>query len=222
MTDRVFRVVDVVVAAMTLVVLSPVLLGVALLAAFSHGLPILYQAPRVGLNGRAFRMKKFRTMAVGADRGASSTSSTDARVTPFGARLRRRKLDELPQLINVLMGEMSLVGPRPQIQWVVDDYDERQRRLLTVRPGMTDLASIWFSDEGDRLAGAVDPDAAYERLIAPGKTALGLAYVDNRSLRLYLRVLVLTARSMLGRDVRPTIERMTGIDADALAEPTDS
>jgi len=165
-------------------------------------------------------MKKFRTMAVGADQGASSTSSSDARITPFGARLRRRKLDELPQLLNVLKGEMSLVGPRPQIQWAVNAYDERERRLLTVRPGITDLASIWFSDEGDRLASAADADAAYLQLIGPGKTALGLAYVDGRSLRLYMRTLALTAQSMLGRDVRPTIAQLTGIDADALAEVT--
>ncbi|MGQ0432416.1 MAG: sugar transferase [Microthrixaceae bacterium] len=218
MTDRALRVVDLVLATTIVAVLAPVLLATALLAVLKQGRPILYRAPRVGRHGQVFQMKKFRTMAVGADRGASSTSSTDARVTPFGARLRRRKVDELPQLLNILKGEMSLVGPRPQIQWAVDAYDERQSRLLTVRPGMTDLASIWFSDEGDRLAGAVDADAAYLRLIAPGKTALGLAYVERRSLRLYLRTLVLTAQSMLGSDVRPTIERMTGIDADALAE----
>lgn len=218
MTDRALRMADVVLATAMLAVLSPLLLITAVLAALKQGRPILYQAPRVGRHGQTFQMKKFRTMAVGADRGASSTSSTDARVTPFGARLRGRKLDELPQLLNVLKGEMSLVGPRPQIQWAVDAYDDRQRRLLTVRPGMTDFASIWFSDEGDRLAGSVDADAAYLRLIAPGKTALGLAYVDGRSLRLYMRTLVLTAQSMLGSDVRPTIERMTGIDADALAE----
>lgn len=218
MTDRTIRMVDVVLAATMLTLLAPVLLATALLAVFQEGRPILYQAPRVGRHGQIFQMKKFRTMTVGADRGASSTATTDVRITPLGARLRRHKLDELPQLLNVLKGEMSLVGPRPQIQWAVDAYDDRQRRLLTVRPGITDLASIWFSDEGDRLAGEADADAAYLRLIAPGKTALGLAYVDGRSLRLYMRTLVLTAQSMLGSDVRPTIERMTGIDADALAE----
>lgn len=218
MTDRLLRMVDVVLATTTLALFSPVLLATALLAALKQGRPILYQAPRVGRHGQTFQMKKFRTMAVGADRGASSTPNTDARITPFGARLRRHKLDELPQLLNVLKGEMSLVGPRPQIQWAVDGYDDRQRRLLTVRPGITDLASIWFSDEGDRLAGAADADAAYLRLIAPGKTALGLAYVDGRSLGLYMRTLALTAQSMLGNDVRPTIERMTGIDADTLGE----
>lgn len=220
MTDRALRVMDVALATTLLVLLWPLLLAVALLAVVRQGRPILYKATRVGRDGRSFQMKKFRTMAVGADRGASSTSSTDARVTPFGAWLRRHKLDELPQLLNVLNGEMSLVGPRPQIQWAVDRYDDRQRRLLTVRPGITDLASIWFNDEGDRLAGEPDPDAAYLRLIAPGKTALGLAYVDGRSLRLYMRTLALTARSMFGSDVRPTIERMTGVNADALAEVT--
>jgi lipopolysaccharide/colanic/teichoic acid biosynthesis glycosyltransferase len=219
-TDRALRVVDVVLAVTGLAVLAPVLLATALLAACKQGRPILYQAPRVGLHGRPFRMTKFRTMTQGADQGASSTSNSDTRITRLGVRLRRRKLDELPQLLNVLRGEMSLVGPRPQIRWAVDAYGERERRLLTVRPGITDLASIWFSDEGDRLAGAADADSAYLQLIAPGKTALGLAYVDGRSLGLYMRTLALTAQSMLGHDVRPTIMRMTGIDADALAEET--
>ncbi len=218
MTDRALRLADLMLALATLAVLAPVLLAISLLAIYRQGRPVLYQAPRVGRHGYTFKMKKFRTMEVGADRGASSTGATDPRITPLGTWLRRRKLDELPQLVNVLLGDMSLVGPRPQVRWAVDAYDERQRRLLDVRPGMTDLASIWFSDEGERLAGAADPDAAYLQLIEPGKTALALSYVDRRSLRLYVRVLVLTAKSIAGRDVRPTIERMTGINADVLAK----
>lgn len=198
--------------------LSPVLAGIAVLALVRQGRPVLYKAPRVGRHGQTFAMMKFRTMTVGADRGASSTSTDDARITPFGASLRRAKLDELPQLLNVVRGEMSLVGPRPQVQWAVDVYDDRERRLLTVRPGMTDLASIWFNNEGERLAGAADPDAAYLQLIAPGKTALALSYVEGQTVRRYLHILVLTARAMLGRNVRPTIERITGLNADALAE----
>lgn len=218
MKGRPLRLLDLVIGVTALLALSPVLAGIAVLALVRQGRPVLYKAPRVGRHGQTFAMMKFRTMTVGADRGASSTSTDDARITPFGASLRRAKLDELPQLLNVVRGEMSLVGPRPQVQWAVDVYDDRERRLLTVRPGMTDLASIWFSDEGERLAGVDDPDAAYLRLIAPGKTDLGLAYVDGCSPLLYLRILVLTTLSLLGRDVRPTITQMTGIDADRQAE----
>lgn len=217
MTDRLLRAADIVLATVALVVLSPVLVAAAVAARATQGTPIFYRASRVGIDGESFAMLKFRTMQVDADRGASSTPSTDPRITPLGRRLRRYKVDELPQLFNVVRGEMSLVGPRPQIPWVVEAYDDFERRLLAIRPGMTDLASIWFSDEGERLAGSDNPDAAYQDLIAPGKAALGVWYVEHRSLPLYARILFLTIQAVAGRDVRPRIEQLTGIDADALA-----
>jgi lipopolysaccharide/colanic/teichoic acid biosynthesis glycosyltransferase len=217
MTDKLLRLLDLVFATAILVVASPFLVVVCAMALVTQGRPILYQAPRAARGGGEFRMKKFRTMVVDADKGASSTASTDPRITKLGAFLRRYKLDELPQMLNVIAGEMSLVGPRPQIQWEVDRYDENEKRLLTVRPGITDFASIWFSDEGERLAGQGDPDEAYDRLIRPGKNALALYCVDNRSVGLYLRVLMLMGQAVAGRDVRARIEAITGINADALA-----
>ena len=218
MTDRLLRVADVVLASFALVVLSPVLVAAAAAARVTQGSPVIYRADRVCMDGGSFAMMKFRTMQVDADEGPSSTPSTDERITPLGGHLRRYKIDELPQLFNVVRGEMSLVGPRPQIRWAVDAYDEFERRMLTLRPGMTDLASIWFSDEGERLAGTDDPDAAYQKLIAPGKAALGVWYVEHRSVGLYARILYLTFRAVAGRDVRQRIEKLTGINADALAK----
>lgn len=217
MTDHVLRAVDVVLAFIILVGLSPVLLTITVAARLIQGSPVFYRAPRVGMNGIEFRMQKFRTMAIGSDTGFSTTVAGDGRVTALGRYLRTYKLDELPQLVNVLRGEMSLVGPRPQVRWAAERYDERARQLLTVRPGMTDLASVWFRNEAERLALAIDADQAYLELIEPGKTALALFWVDNRSLRLYLTILHGTVRALLGRDVNSSIVELTGIDADAVA-----
>jgi lipopolysaccharide/colanic/teichoic acid biosynthesis glycosyltransferase len=195
------RLIDIVFSLGVLAVASPlVLLG--MLAVFAHdGASPIYWAPRVGRGGRDFRMAKLRTMTVDADRGgAASTSRSDARITAPGRVLRRWKLDELPQLWNVLVGQMSLVGPRPNLRrGGVDRYTLREMRLLDQRPGITDLASIVFSDEADILDGAPDPDAAYDRLIRPWKSRLGLLYVERRTTLTDLCIIALTALAIAAK-----------------------
>jgi lipopolysaccharide/colanic/teichoic acid biosynthesis glycosyltransferase/SAM-dependent methyltransferase len=174
---------DLVVSALVTIAISPMMGLIALLIrADGHG-PMLYRGARVGRRGRLFRMYKFRTMVPNAESiGGSSTPADDARITRIGGILRRYKLDELPQLFNVLKGDMSLVGPRPQVADEVAGYSDEERELLEVRPGITDWASIEFSNEGEILQGRGDPDLAYAELIRPKKMALGLRYVRAATL----------------------------------------
>jgi lipopolysaccharide/colanic/teichoic acid biosynthesis glycosyltransferase len=159
--------------------------------------PLLYRGKRVGLNGQPFEMLKFRTMVVNADKiGGSSTPEDDPRVTPIGKKLRRYKLDELPQLINVLKGDMSFVGPRPQVQWAVDLYTPEEREILKVRPGITDEASLRFSNEAEILKGSKDPDKDYIEKIHPEKMRLSLEYVRNRSFSGDLSIIARTAQAI--------------------------
>lgn len=181
-----------------LVLLSPLLVIVAVLIKAGSPGPVFYRGERIGLNGRVFRIFKFRTMVVDAgELGGTSTSADDARVTPVGKFLRKYKFDELPQLINVVKGEMSLVGPRPQVEWAVKLYNDNERRLLSVRPGITDYASITFRNEAEILAGSPDPDKAYLEKIAPEKIRLGLEYVDNHNLWIDLKIIFMTLRAVV-------------------------
>jgi lipopolysaccharide/colanic/teichoic acid biosynthesis glycosyltransferase len=202
---------DVALALLLLVVTSPVMLAAMLwIVAYDRRAPI-YWAPRVGRGGGDFAMAKLRTMAVDADRrGGSSTSRSDARITPPGRVLRRLKIDELPQLWNVLLGQMSLVGPRPNVRHGgVDRYTREEMAMLAVRPGITDLASIVFADEADILEGAPDPDACYDRLIRPWKSQLGLLYVRHRSFGADLWIIGLTVLAILDRRAaRRAVERI--------------
>ncbi len=159
-----------------------------------------YMAPRVGKGGRLFRLVKLRSMRIEADAsGVDSTARDDPRITRVGVIIRRYKLDELPQLWNVLTLKMSLVGPRPNVKRDTDLYTKEERRLLSVRPGITDIASIVFADEGEILEGKPDPDLAYNQLIRPWKSRLGLFYVDHRSLWLDLCLIWLTVVTLLSR-----------------------
>jgi len=188
------RLLDIIASGCGLFVLSPLLLLIGLAIKLDSRGPIFYRGQRVGWFGRTFRIYKFRSMVVDAERlGPSSTSADDTRITRVGAWIRQHKLDELPQLINVILGDMSLVGPRPQVSWAVDLYTDPERRLLDVRPGITDYASLRFRDEATILAGETDPDTAYLELIAPEKTRLGLYYVDNHCLWTDLKILAFTA-----------------------------
>lgn len=198
-TKRLF---DVCVSAVGLVALSPLLALIAAAIWLQDRGPVFYKGPRVGLNGQLFRMLKFRTMKVDSTgSGPSSTAADDKRITYVGRRLRALKLDELPQLVNVLRGEMSIVGPRPQVAWAVDDWDETVRRCyIGVRPGITDLASIRFRNEGQILLGSLDPDRDYKRLIEPEKSRLVCHYAEHRCLSLDLRILALTVRSLFVGD----------------------
>jgi lipopolysaccharide/colanic/teichoic acid biosynthesis glycosyltransferase len=184
---------DILLSLTGLLVLSPVLLIVAILIKLGTPGPVFYRGERVGLNGRLFRMYKFRTMVANAEQlGGSSTPDDDQRITKVGAILRAYKLDELPQLINVLKGEMSFVGPRPQVKWAVDLYTPEERRVLTVSPGITDYATLEFPNEGEILRGSPDPDRDYMDKIHPSKMRLSLEYIDNRSLWNDLNIIVRT------------------------------
>ena len=159
-----------------------------------------YVAERVGKNFKPFKMVKLRSMIKNADTsGVDSTSVNDMRITPIGQFIRKYKLDELTQLWNVLLGDMSLVGPRPNVKRETDLYTHEERRLLSIKPGITDFASIVFSDEGEILSDQKDPDVAYNQLIRPGKSRLGLFYLEVASLRTDIALLFLTVLAVLSR-----------------------
>ena len=192
------RLFDIVFSALGLACLGPLLLCLAWLIRQEDGGAIFYRGERVGIHGKPFRIFKFRTMVVDAEnRGASSTSDDDPRITRIGKWLRKYKLDELPQLINVLKGEMSFVGPRPEVKKFTDLFTEEERAILTVRPGITDWASIWNPDEGVLLEGSVDPDRDYLEKIRPEKIRLQLKYVRERSFWTDIRIILLTLKTIL-------------------------
>jgi lipopolysaccharide/colanic/teichoic acid biosynthesis glycosyltransferase len=191
---------DAVVALFGLVVSSVITIPVAVAISLQDFKSPFYLGPRVARGGGTFRMVKLRSMVVKADKtGVDSTGADDPRITPIGRFVRSYKLDELSQLWNVLRGEMSLVGPRPQVRRDADLYTVEEQRLLTVRPGITDFSSIVFADEGDILKDKGDPDIAYNQLIRPWKSRLGLFYVDHSSLWLDLRLIWLTIVAVAAR-----------------------
>lgn len=192
------RIFDVVCAALGLGVFSPLLLIVAFWIKLDSSGPVFYRGVRVGKDGKLFRIFKFRSMVVDAEKkGASSTADDDSRITRSGRVLRRYKLDELPQLLNVVKGEMSLVGPRPQVSWAVALYNEAEKKLLSVRPGITDWASLRFPNEGEILKGSIDPDREYLEKIAPEKIRLGLEYVKQHSLLVDCKIIFKTVKALL-------------------------
>ncbi|HEU4427745.1 MAG TPA: sugar transferase [Myxococcota bacterium] len=194
------RALDVSLALLGLALASPLLVPVLLAIWAQDGHSPFYVAPRTGRGARPFRMVKLRSMRVGADRsGVDSTAANDSRITRIGAFVRRYKLDELTQLWNVLMGDMSLVGPRPNVERETRLYTSEEARLLSVRPGITDFASIVFSDEGEILEGQRNPDLAYNQLIRPWKSRLGLIYIERSSLALDLALIALTAATIVSR-----------------------
>jgi lipopolysaccharide/colanic/teichoic acid biosynthesis glycosyltransferase len=193
------RTFDAAAAVVGLVLLSPVFLVVAALIKAQDRGPVFFRQERVGRGGRTFRIHKFRTMRV-ANAGALITRTDDDRITPVGAFLRRTKLDELPQLIDVLRGDMSIVGPRPEVpRYVAMWGDEARAEILTVRPGISDPASIAFRNEQDVLAAAEDPERHYVEVILPQKVAMYLDYVRTRSFLGDLRVIVGTLAEIVRR-----------------------
>jgi len=192
------RLFDSALALVGLVVLSPILLVVAVLIRRDSPGPVLYRGTRAGKGGKPFQMLKFRTMVINADKlGGPSTSEDDPRITRIGKALRRYKLDELPQLVNILRGEMSFVGPRPEVLSEVERYTPEERALLSVPPGITDWASIRFNDEGEILKGAADPHQAYLEKIRPEKVRMGLEYGRRRSLWVDAQILFRTAAALV-------------------------
>lgn len=192
------RLFDILISFFGLLVLSPVLIIVALIIVIDDPGPVFYRQLRVGRYGRDFRIFKFRSMRVNADKaGLITVGDRDPRVTRAGYYIRKYKIDELPQLLNVLIGDMSLVGPRPEVRRYVDLYTEEQRRVLSVRPGITDYASIEYVDENRLLAASDDPDKTYIDEIMPAKIALNMRYINHPTLGEYLRILFLTIKAIL-------------------------
>jgi lipopolysaccharide/colanic/teichoic acid biosynthesis glycosyltransferase len=212
------RLFDILVSFFGLLFLSPFLLIFMLLIWLQDYCSPFYIAPRARARGRTFNMVKLRSMVKNADKlGGASTAANDRRITWVGKLIRKTKFDEVPQLWNVLVGEMSLVGPRPQVMRDVNLYTEEEYHLFDTRPGITDFASIVFSDEGDILRGAENPDLKYNQVIRPWKSRLGLFYTRHQSVALDLQLIALTicaivSRPLALRRVSALLERL-GADA---------
>lgn len=211
------RLFDTLVSFFGLLASIPLLLPVLILVWVQDFKSPFYVAPRVGKGGKIFKMVKVRSMVVRADQtGVDSTAANDPRITSVGRFVRGFKIDEIAQLWNVLRGEMSLVGPRPNVQRDVNLYTEEEKGLLSIRPGITDFSSIVFSDEGEILKGHPDPDLAYHQLIRPWKSRLGLLYVERHSLFLDLRLIFLTVVAIFskGRALRSIQRLLRALNAD--------
>ena len=191
---------DILASAVGLLVAAPLLIPICFLIWLQDRHSPFYIAERAGKGRRPFRMVKIRSMIIKADQtGVDSTAGDDKRITPLGHLVRKLKLDELSQLWNVLKGDMSLVGPRPNVPREVAMYTPDENRLLEIRPGITDLSSIIFADEGDILQGAEDPDLRYHQIIRPWKSRLGLLYVKKVGFFLDLKLIFLTFTNSLAR-----------------------
>ena len=195
------RLLDFTLSLLGLIISSPVLVPIIIIVWLQDWHSPFYIASRVGKGEKLFRMVKLRSMIINAHKsGVDSTSSNDNRITGVGRFIRRYKLDELSQLWNVLIGDMSLVGPRPNVKRETDLYTSLEKKLLTVKPGITDFSSIVFSDEGDILKDQSDPDIAYNQLIRPWKSRLGIFYIENRNILVDIKLIYLTIIAVLSRD----------------------
>jgi lipopolysaccharide/colanic/teichoic acid biosynthesis glycosyltransferase len=194
------RLMDIIASFVASVVLLPIFAILAIIIKLESPGPVFYRGVRVGLNGELFRVLKFRTMVVNAESlGGSCTSDDDPRITPIGRWLRKYKLDELPQLMNVLKGEMSFVGPRPEVQKYVDLFTEEEKQILSIRPGITDWATLWDSDEGAVLAGGPDPERIYLEKIRPEKIRLQLKYVREHTFWIDVKLILITSSLVFAR-----------------------
>ncbi|OPY63598.1 MAG: UDP-N-acetylgalactosamine-undecaprenyl-phosphate N-acetylgalactosaminephosphotransferase [Pelotomaculum sp. PtaU1.Bin065] len=217
------RAFDLLVSFISLILLSPFFLLLAVLIKLDSPGPVFYRGVRVGRHGKPFRIFKFRSMVREAEKsGVSSTGARDARVTRCGRLIRKYKLDEFSQLINVLLGDMSLVGPRPEVQKFVDMYTGEEKAVLSMRPGITDWASIKFNNEGEIIedSGIADPDEAYARLIRPEKLRLQLKYLKEHNLWVDLRIIAATLLSIVSTRVGskrlPTDEKHNNLSANSM------
>ena len=176
-----------------LVVLAPIFIILAIWIQIDSKGPVFYKQVRVGQNGIYFGLFKFRSMVVDADKkGLITVGGRDPRITRSGYFIRKYKLDELPQLINVLVGDMSLVGPRPEVRKYVDLYTDEQQKVLSVKPGITDYASIEYMDENEILGKSSDPEKTYIEEIMPEKIKYNMKYINNKSLFEYFKIILLT------------------------------
>lgn len=212
------RLFDILAAFFGLLIVSPVIVVFCLGIWLRDFHNPFYVAERIGRRGRPFRMVKLRSMIADADKsGVTSTSNTDNRITWIGRLVRAAKLDEITQLWNVLWGDMSLVGPRPNVtKWGIELYTDEEMRLLGMRPGITDISSIVFADEGAILAGAKEPDLLYNQLIRPWKSRLSLTYLEHQSWWLDVELIVITIVGLFSRDLAlKLIEKvLRGLQAD--------
>lgn len=194
------RTYDIIASLIALVVLSPVFVLLALAVAITSPGGAFFRQVRIGREGREFRLLKFRSMRPGSEaQGQITVGGRDARITGVGYLLRKTKLDELPQLWNVLVGDMSIVGPRPEVPKYVALYSPEQRRVLSVRPGISSLASIAYINENEVLGRSSDPERTYVEEVMPAKLALDLQYVDQMGLGLDLRIILRTLARMAAR-----------------------
>ncbi len=191
------RLFDISFSSLGLIIMFPILIFSAIAIKLDSKGPALYRGKRIGRYGKPFRIYKFRTMVSNAEKlGCPSTAVDDPRITRAGKLIRKYKIDELPQLINVLEGKMSFVGPRPQVPEDVALYTKEEKSILSVRPGITDWASCKYHNEGEILRGSPDPDQAYIEKIRPGKIKLELEYVRNHSFWVDLKILLKTIKTL--------------------------
>lgn len=187
------RIFDILFSALGLIVLSPFLLILYILIRVESKGGGFYSQERIGLNGVPFKLYKFRTMVVGSDKGSLITvGGRDSRLTRIGYRIRKYKLDELPQLWNVFVGDMSFVGPRPEVEKYTRLYTEEQKKVLSVRPGITDWASIKYLDENVILGQAEDPDKVYVEQIMPDKIRYNMVWIKNQGIMDYFKIIFVT------------------------------
>ena len=191
------RIFDIILSLFGLIILLPFMIIIAILIKLDSKGPVFFKQVRVTKNGREFKIFKYRTMRVGSDKYSQITVGKDNRITKVGAFLRKYKLDEIPQLINVLIGDMSLVGPRPEVPKYVALYTDEQKEILKVRAGITDYASIEFSDENDLLASEEDPEKAYIEKVMPKKIELNKKYLSEISVMTDIKIILLTIKKIL-------------------------
>jgi len=192
------RLFDIFFSVLGMIALSPVFFIIYVMIRIESKGGGFYCQERVGKDGAGFRLLKFRSMRIGADRqGLITIGGHDSRITRVGYFIRKYKIDELPQLFNVLKGDMSLVGPRPEVRKYTDMYTDEQRRVLSIRPGITDYASIKYADENVILGQADDPDKVYVEQIMPDKIRLNMRYIENHNLREYFKIIFLTIKKII-------------------------
>lgn len=196
----IIRLLDIFFSVVGLILLSPIFAIISILIKFDSNGSVFYTQERIGKDYKPFLLLKFRTMYLDADKkGLLTVGKRDPRITKIGYNLRKYKIDEFPQLINVLLGEMSLVGPRPEVSKYVKYYTNEQKRILSIRPGMTDYASISFFDENALLIESTDPEEMYIKSILPEKINLNLIYVNNLTIINYFKIIILTIVKIIKR-----------------------
>ena len=181
-----------------LIILSPLIFIISILIIIDSKGGIFYKQKRVGKNNKDFYLIKFRTMKTGADKqGLLTVGSKDSRITKVGFFLRKHKLDELPQLINILKGDLSFVGPRPEVRKYIELYDERQKQVLKVKPGLTDYASLEYINESEILSKTANPEKFYIEKIMPAKLELNLKYINESGIKTDMKIIYKTLRKIL-------------------------